>query len=240
MIKVGLCGWTIGMREYFERFPVVEVQQTFYDPPAERTMLRWRESAPEGFEFTLKAWQLVTHESTSSTYRRLRRPIDTSDLATAGAFRESATVDFGWETTLRCAKILRATAVLFQCPASFRPTDENVTNFRKFFHRTVRHGLRFLWEPRGHHWAPELVRELCLEFDLVHVVDPFVHETVTPERIYYRLHGITGSRHVYTNAELEKVAALVLGHEDAYVMFNNLPRDGDSERFARMIRASRA
>lgn len=49
------------MREYFERFSIVEVQQTFYEPPARSTLLRWRESAPQGFEFTLKAWQLITH-----------------------------------------------------------------------------------------------------------------------------------------------------------------------------------
>lgn len=237
MIKVGLCGWTIGQREYFERFPVVEVQQTFYDPPAERTLLRWREAAPEGFEFTLKAWQLITHGASSSTYRRMKRPMSAADLAGAGAFRASATVDFGWETTLRCARILDATAVLFQCPASFRPTDENVANFRKFFERTERHELRFLWEPRGTHWPPALVKDLCTDFDLVHVVDPFVHETVTPDRIYYRLHGISGSRHVYTTAELHRVVELVRGHSDAYVMFNNLPRDGDSERFVRMLRS---
>ncbi|HJT16927.1 MAG TPA: hypothetical protein VJ853_06050 [Thermoanaerobaculia bacterium] len=33
-IKVGLCGFTIGASAYFKTFPVVEVQQTFYDPPA--------------------------------------------------------------------------------------------------------------------------------------------------------------------------------------------------------------
>lgn len=230
---MGLCGWTIAAREYYARFPVLEVQQTFYDPPAERTLVRWRESAPPRFEFTLKAWQLITHEATSSTYRRLRRPLPAQDRAAAGAFRESAVVDAAWLTTLRCAQLLRATAVLFQCPASFRATEENAARMRAFFRRTERRGLRFLWEPRGP-WPADLVRELCTELDLVHVVDPFVSETVTPERIYYRLHGIGGSRHVYTDAELARVATLVEGREGAYVMFNNLPRVGDAERFVRL------
>lgn len=220
------------MRDYFERYPVVEVQQTFYDPPAERTMLRWRESAPPGFEFTLKAWQLITHEATSSTYRRLRSNVDKTG---AGSFRDSAAVKLGWETTLRCAKILRATSVLFQCPRSFKPTEENVGNLRRFFETTDRHGLRFLWEPRGE-WPKELLRELCEELDLVHVVDPLVNERVTAA-IYFRLHGTTGSRHVYSDDELRHVASLVRGAHNAYVMFNNIPRPGDSERFVRLLKA---
>lgn len=231
MIKVGLCGWTIGQREYFERYPVLEVQQTFYDPPAERTLLRWRESAPAGFEFTLKAWQLITHESTSSTYRRLRRAVDLTDV---GAFRDSAAVRNAWQITLRSAKILRATAVLFQCPASFRPTDENLARMHRFFTTTDRAGLRFLWEPRGPSWPSTVVRELCETLNLVHVVDPFVNERVT-DAIYYRLHGVTGSRHVHTDAELHRLADLVRDAEDAYVMFNNLPRVGDAERFVRIL-----
>jgi uncharacterized protein YecE (DUF72 family) len=233
MIKVGLCGWTIAARAYFERFPVLEVQQTFYDPPAERTLMRWRESAPPQFEFTLKAWQLITHEATSSTYRRLRRPLSQADRAGVGSFRDTAVVDAAWLTTLRCARLLRATAVLFQCPASFRPTEENAARMRQFFTKE-RHGLRFLWEPRGP-WPADLVRDLCTELDLVHVVDPFVSDTVTPERIYFRLHGIGGSRHVYTGEELAKIAAMVRDRENAYVLFNNLPRVGDAARFLAQI-----
>ncbi|HEX2836444.1 MAG TPA: DUF72 domain-containing protein [Thermoanaerobaculia bacterium] len=231
MIKVGLCGWTIGQRHYFERFPVLEVQQTFYDPPAERVMLRWREAAPAGFEFTMKAWQLITHDASSRTYARMRRPLDRNG---AGSFRATEIVEHGWDVTLRCARILRATAVLFQCPRSFKPTAENLDNLRRFFANRERHGLRFLWEPRGA-WPPEVVCALCTDLELVHVVDPFVDTRVT-EAIYFRLHGTTGSRHVYTDAELARVAELVQGADDAYVMFNNIPRVGDAERFMKLLR----
>ncbi|MHC1610664.1 MAG: DUF72 domain-containing protein [Candidatus Methanospirareceae archaeon] len=33
---------------------------------------RWRLRAPKEFEFTVKAWQLITHEPTSPTYRKAR------------------------------------------------------------------------------------------------------------------------------------------------------------------------
>jgi uncharacterized protein YecE (DUF72 family) len=75
------------------------------------------------------------------------------------------------------------------------------------------------------------VLELCRELDLVHVVDPFVDTTVTPEHTYLRLHGLTGARHVYTDEELAAIAAALPATGTAYVMFNNLPRIGDARRF---------
>lgn len=223
-------------REYPEHFGVVEVQQTFYQPPAPRTMLRWRESMPSGFEFSMKAWQLVTHAATSSTYRRMRRPLTAEERAGLGGFRPTAIVDEGWRTTLECARILRASTILFQCPASFRPTEENVTNLRGFFRRIDRPaGVRLAWEPRGP-WPEALLRQLCGELELVHVVDPFVTPNVTRDPVYFRVHGVTGSRHVHSDAELRRLLAMLPDDGVAYVMFNNLPRVGDALRFLRLLR----
>lgn len=237
MLQVGLCGFTMSAAEYFETFPVVEVQQTFYQPPAPRTMLRWREQAPERFEFTMKAWQLITHTSSSRTYSRLKTPLTDVERAECGAFRDTPIVRRGYETTLECARILRATAILFQCPASFRSSEENVANMRRFFTTVVRpKGVRFLWEPRGA-WSDEVVGALCTELDLVHAVDPFVRPSLTPGLIYWRLHGTTGSRHVYSDGELQQLVDWLPSGGDAYVMFNNLPRVGDAQRFMKMLRA---
>ena len=89
-----------------------------------------------------------------------------------------------------------------------------------------------LWEPRGL-WTAEVVATLCRDLGLVHVVDPFVSTTVTPEQTYLRLHGITGARHVYTDAELDQLACMlpVAPDQPAYVLFNNLPRVEDARRF---------
>ena len=230
-VRVGLCGFTIGAAEYARRYRVVEVQQTFYNPPREATIEGWRTRMPAGFEFTLKAWQLITHAGTSSTYRRMRRPMDERMRAEAGGFRWNATTEAAWRTTLRAAKLLHATAVLFQCPASFRATDENADNMRRFFAAIgVTDGLRYLWEPRGP-WPDALVAELCGELGLVHVVDPFVRPTLTRGLTYYRLHGITGSRHVYTDAELDALWKMVPPDGTTYVMFNEMARVADSARF---------
>jgi len=103
MVKVGCCGFRMAMAEYALRFPVVEVQQTFYQPPKVQTLERWRAEAPPDFEFTLKAWQLITHEARSPTYRRLKRNLTEQELNECGAFRPSAIVREAWSTTLACA-----------------------------------------------------------------------------------------------------------------------------------------
>ena len=110
--------------------------------------------------------------------------------AGAGAFRDTRIVDEGWRVTAACAATLGATAILFQCPASFRPTDQNVARFRSFFRRIDRPpGVRLLWEPRGPSWPADLVASLCAAHGLTHVVDPFVNRAVTAGVTYYRLHG---------------------------------------------------
>ena len=229
-VRVGLCGWTVSQASYVRRFPVLEVQQTFYEPPADAVLARWRTQVPEGFEFTIKAWQIVTHESNSPTYRRMKRPLPDSARGRVGGFRTTPEVLDGWQRTLDCARVLRATAVLLQCPKSFGPTDENVERLRRFVSQAERPAGRLLWEPRGA-WPTQLLRELCAELDLVHVVDPMQGETVTPERTYYRLHGTTGWRHVHTDDELRRLRDMVEGRPSPYVMFNNIPRVGDAERF---------
>jgi uncharacterized protein YecE (DUF72 family) len=55
MIKTGCCGFPTGMKTYFEKFRLVEIQKTFYNPPKLETAKRWREMVPKDFEFTIKA-----------------------------------------------------------------------------------------------------------------------------------------------------------------------------------------
>ncbi len=237
-IKLGMCGFTIGAASYYEKFRVVEVQQTFYDPPAAMTMERWRLEAPPGFEFTMKAWQVITHLGSSNTYRRLKRPFGEKQRAEAGGFRTNPTTLAAWQTTLGCARILRATAILFQCPASFRATDENVAAMRAWFARIERPaGVRLLWEPRGP-WPDDLVAGLCQELGLIHAVDPFIRPSLTPEPVlYWRLHGNKSHYASYSEAELKLLRDWLRRDPavEAYVMFNNVPRAKDIERFRALL-----
>jgi len=111
----------------------------------------------------------------------------------------------------------------------------NVERMRGFLSTVERPAdARLLWEPRGD-WPTSLLTELCRDLDLVHVVDPMQTETVTPESTYYRLHGTTGMRHVHTDDELLRLRDLVDGRPSPHVMFNNLPRVDDAQRFLALV-----
>src|SRR5688500_17673250 len=236
-LRVGLCGFTMAMEDYPLHFPVVEIQNTFYEPPSKHVMQRWLAATPRSLEYTIKVWQRVTHSRNSPTYRRMKTPLP--DGAEPGLFRDSPAVRDGWRRSVECAQILGATAMLFQCPASFTPDAENVQRMRRFFEGIERPKARLLWEPRGQAWVTQraLALSLCRELDLVLVVDPLVTPPEPGAPVYWRLHGISGPRHSYTDEELQQLGEWLDrldASEPAYVMFNNLPRVGDANRFLRM------
>jgi uncharacterized protein YecE (DUF72 family) len=232
-VKIGTCGFRYTKEEYVKLLSCVEIQHTFYQPPQIKTLERWRQEVPEHFEFTLKAWQLITHESKSPTYKRLRKKLTETELADAGSFKSTPIVKEAFETTLACAAALKARTILFQCPASFKPTEENVENLRGFFLNVKRGKLNFCWEPRGA-WPDNLVKGLCEELKLWHVVDPLVKRTVTPNNCYFRLHGIGGWRYKYEDGELEELASLLPARRLSYVFFNNNEMIDDAVRFSKL------
>lgn len=81
-ILVGTCSWTDRallaggwyppdrrdaegrLRYYAERFPVVEVDATYYALPSRRNSVLWAERTPEGFRFDVKALSLLTGHPT--------------------------------------------------------------------------------------------------------------------------------------------------------------------------------
>ena len=235
-VKIGCCGFRSSRESYYPLLPAVEVQHTFYQPPRPETLAKWRKEAPAEFEFTLKAWQLITHQSSSPTYRRLKRELTSSEKEGAGFFRPSEIVKQAWEVTRECARALDAKAVLFQCPASFLPTNENVENMFGFFDDIKREGLIFCWEPRGD-WPEELIRDLCRDLNLWHVVDPFSVKSITPDKCYFRLHGRGGWRYSYEDAELEELCSMLPNNAESYVFFNNINMKIDALRFKEIVQA---
>lgn len=229
-VRIGCCGFRSSREDYYAELEAVEVQHTFYQPPRPETLAKWRAEAPRRFEFTLKAWQLITHQARSPTYRRLKRALTEEESEGAGSFRPTAIVEEAWRVTLECAHALKARTILFQCPASFRPSRENVSNLRRFFEGRERARLNFCWEPRGD-WPRELVKELCEELDLWHAVDPFAERTQTPRRCYFRLHGRKGWRYQYERDELEELRTMLPKNTLSYVFFNNVKMREDAAHF---------
>ncbi|MER6594595.1 DUF72 domain-containing protein [Micromonospora purpureochromogenes] len=114
---------------YARRFPLVEVDATYYSPPAERTARLWAERTPAGFTFNVKAFSLLTGHPTkvSALYKDLRPETEKKNLypddLPAQAYEEV------WTRFLSALDPLVAAgklgAVLFQFPPWFTIKREN-------------------------------------------------------------------------------------------------------------------
>jgi len=234
-IKVGTCGFAMGRPKYYRTFPVVEVQQTFYKLSRVSMALRWRAVAPSGFEFTMKAWQLITHEPSSPTYRRLGKPIPTEMKDRYGSFRPTEEVFDAWTQTRAFADALGAMIIIFQSPPRFTPTLEHLATLRRYFSSIDRAGWRAAWEPRGS-WPADTVRGLCRDLDLIHVVDPLKETPLHGAIRYYRLHGLTGYRYIHTDQDLQRLKAACDDALPTYCLFNNIFMAEDALRFQALLR----
>jgi len=237
---VGCCGWCTARARYFHEFDIIEVQQTFYEPPRIATLARWRQDAPACFQFAVKCFQLVTHEATSPTYRRLRRALPRS--GTVGSFRDTPAVRAAWEETVAAATAVGATIVLLQTPASFTPTAEHLANLEAFTRQARRgHALRLIFEPRGPAWTADGADPLCRRLHLLRGGDPFAMPAPPPRDqpfAYFRLHGLGGYRYSFTDADLVWLAQQVRGYEEAWVLFNNASMWDDARRFKSLLARS--
>ncbi len=228
-IHTGCCGWSYlnagefrdeitrkyssTLQAYAELFDSVEINSTFYRLPRISTAEKWRKEADEinpDFEFTVKAFKGITH---------LHRFGKKQSLDSFGVIGDVCSA-------------LRATRVLFQSPASFKPSDGNIESMRLFFETIDRGGLTAVWEPRGSWYEnPGMIERVCMENGLVHCVDPFRNEqlvTGATGTVYFRLHGFgtpTMYRYNFSDEELrrlrEKIDSLPGPTKDVYVFFNN-------------------
>ncbi|MGQ9478784.1 MAG: DUF72 domain-containing protein [Thermoproteota archaeon] len=238
-IKVGCCGFPVSMRKYFSEFTLVEIQSTFYKLPRVKTAERWRSEAPEGFEFTMKAWQAITHPPDSLTWKRTG--FKKEELKSFGNFNPSRKTLDAWKMIVEIARSLGSSIIVLQTPPSFNPSPKNLDNMNKFFEKIDRKGLRIAWEPRGE-WLEkrELTMNMLRNHNLIHVVDPFWDRPLTRGTYYFRLHGL-GKRYnykyEYTEDDLKKLRRIIEGLEDAeevYVLFNNV-KMYDSARLSTKI-----
>jgi uncharacterized protein YecE (DUF72 family) len=114
------------LRFYASRFPLVEVDATYYALPAERTAATWAERTPDGFVFNVKAFSLFTQHPT----RVAALPADLrAAVAETGKERvylkdvDQAIVEQAWDRFLAALEPLRLAgklgAILLQFPQWF-------------------------------------------------------------------------------------------------------------------------
>ncbi|WP_039947704.1 DUF72 domain-containing protein [Streptomyces sp. NRRL S-118] len=149
-ILVGTCSWTDKalvssgwyppgrrdaegrLRHYAERFPVVEVDSTYYGLPRPRNSELWVERTPPGFLFDVKAFSLLTgHPTRPEAVPADLRPALLREAGLRGGARpwgrrvaDGALLDEVWarfaEALLPLRSAGRLGSVLFQFPPWFR------------------------------------------------------------------------------------------------------------------------
>lgn len=217
MILIGTSGWQYdswkgrfyprGLKQsewlpfFAERFPTVEVNNSFYRLPSEAAFDRWRQLSPPGFVLAVKASRYITH------VRRLKEPSEPVALlwSRAEALRD------------------RLGPVLFQLPPTMRV---DVGRLRALL-AVLPAGMRPAFEFRHDSWNTDEVASILDDAGaaLVLADRPGLRprEVVTGGWAYLRFHqgGRTGP--AYGKRKLERWADRIaaLPARDVYVYFNN-------------------
>jgi uncharacterized protein YecE (DUF72 family) len=210
-ISVGLTAWTqpslVGplypptvttaeqrLQFYARRYPITEVDSTFYRPLAERTAALWVARTPAGFTFDIKAFRLLTHHPTppSALWRDMRDSLPPEQAAKPRVYARNLPRELLTEAFRRFAAALaplreagRLGLVLFQLPPYVYPSSAS-SGFLAWVAGQL-DGIRAAVEFRQRRWMDDEHREdtiaLLAEHDLAYVcVDepPGLASTVPP------------------------------------------------------------
>lgn len=195
------------LAHYYERFPTVEVNFSFYRLPKEKTFENWGRVVPSGFRFAVKASRYITH---------IKRLKDCEEPL---------------ETFLGRARLLGDALgpVLFQLPPQFKRnvrTESALADFLALLPRDLHHVFEF----RDRAWhTPDvffLLRLHNVAFCAYHMVDEETPLEATTDFAYMRFHG-SGALYggCYTGDDLrawaERLSSLPEDVGDLYVYFNN-------------------
>ncbi|GAA2877674.1 DUF72 domain-containing protein [Streptosporangium fragile] len=154
---------------YASRFPLVEVDATYYHPPARRTAEAWRDRTPPDFTFDVKAFSLLTGHPTrpESLYKDLRERLGAPPGRSLYSKDVPAEIlDEVWDRFLDALVPLHEAgklgAILLQFPPWF---PAGAGNRRRIVEAARRcRPMRVSVEFRNHTWMDEKNREATLAF----------------------------------------------------------------------------
>jgi uncharacterized protein YecE (DUF72 family) len=204
---------------YAREFHTVEINNSFYRLPEQKIFQRWKDLAPPGFIFAVKASRFITH------IKRLKDAQDAVDLLFSRARRLGSTLG----------------PVLFQLPPRWKANVERLAEFLSILPKRHRFALEFRDESWYRPPVYELLRlhnvAICLH-DWQEIRSP---KQLTANFTYIRFHG-SGSRYGgnYPVACLREWADKIRSWQEelreVFVYFNN-DIGGHAIRNARSLRA---
>ncbi|SEG78285.1 Uncharacterized conserved protein YecE, DUF72 family [Thermomonospora echinospora] len=252
------------LRFYASRFRLVEVDATYYSPPAERTVALWRDRTPEDFTFNVKAFSLLTGHPTrpGALYRDLRDRVPNKRNLYPQDVPPDV-VEEVWQRFLGALRPLheagRLGVLLFQFPGWFPFGERNRRYILQVKERCA--PMRICVEFRNATWMSEENRAATLGFlaehDLPYVsVDmPQGHPTSIPpvlaatsDLAVVRFHGHSERwnsgdvrerfAYLYSEEEMRSWAArikdLTERAETTHLIFNNCCADHSQQNAARL------
>jgi uncharacterized protein YecE (DUF72 family) len=154
------------LQYYASRFPLVEVDSTYYTPPSERNSRYWAERTPDGFLFNIKAFSLFTEHPTrvAALYKDLRPETDKRNVYLKDL--DPKVVDEVWERFLAALQPLsdagKLGAILLQFPQWFPAGPRNREYILQCRERCAPHQVCV--EFRQESWLSEKNRERTLDF----------------------------------------------------------------------------
>jgi uncharacterized protein YecE (DUF72 family) len=188
--------------EYFsQRFPTVEVNNSFYMLPKEESFVKWRTESTDDFVVTVKANRYITH------IRRLRDCRDPVKLF--------------WSRARKLGPKLGP--VLFQLPPRFGVDIDRLSEFLRVLPKTMRPAFEF----RDETWENDDVSALLDGARAATVLADRpgwrMGDTVTGGWSYIRFHQGRRTSPFYSRAKLRRWADHIasLPANNVYVYFNN-------------------
>lgn len=204
---------------YAREFETVEINNSFYRLPEERTFAHWKESVPPGFIFAVKASRFITH------IKRLKDARASLDLLFSRAHPLGDSLG----------------PILFQLPPRWKKNAERLQEFVELLPRDQKSVIEFRDETWG---CPEIYRilrnagvALCLH-DWRETTWP---REITADFSYVRFHG-SGTRYGgnYPTDHLRHWATKIQAWEgelrDIFIYFNN-DIGGHAVRNAKTLRS---
>lgn len=156
---------------YQEKFPTVEINNTFYNMPEKKTLQEWKDTVKEDFIFSVKASRFITH------MKKLKDPEEP-----VSHFFSKVNV---FEDNLG--------PVLFQLPPKWKINYDRLNNFLD----NLPEDYRYVFEFRNPSWFDEEIYRLLAHYraafciyDLNQDLSP---KEITTDFIYIRLHGPDGA-----------------------------------------------
>jgi uncharacterized protein YecE (DUF72 family) len=156
------------LRYYARQFPLVEVDSTYYAPPAESTVRAWAQRTPKAFTFNIKAFSLLTQHPTrpGALFKDLRDAAPSGRKNVYARDLDPASLGEVWDRFVAALRPLadagKLGAVLFQFPQWFPIGAANKRYILECKRRCE--PLRICVEFRNRTWMTERNRDETLDF----------------------------------------------------------------------------